>query len=196
MLGLLDMRNSSASLSEALQAMRRRMRHAFERIKFFSRQEEGVSAIEFAILTPFLVAAILALGLISVLIDHRIKMDQVLRAGAAIAISDPGAAAVAQRMREVALSKGYSSINTTPGTVPGVLHMQSVRSCFCPEAPNGNLGCNAICFNQRPVVVRYILEAGYRDPLTYRFNDIMRRIRLNFVIAYTDPFVRTQVVVR
>jgi len=194
--GLLDLRHPSASLSGTLPATRRRMRGTFERFISLSRQEEGVSAIEFAILTPLLIVAILSMGLISVLINHRIKMDQILRAGAAVAISDPGGTAVTQRMREVALSKGYSSINTTPGTVPGVLHMQSVRSCFCPEAPNGNLGCNAICFNQRPVVVRYILEAGYRDPLTYRFNDMMRRIGLNFVIAYTDPFVRAQVVVR
>jgi len=182
------------ALSKIFMDRRQRMRTVFGKRKSLFRHEGGSPAVEFALLSPLLAGGVLLLGLLSVQINHRIKMDHILRAGAAIAIDDPGDAAVTQRMRAVALSKGYSNIITQPGTLPGVLHMQSVRSCFCPEQPDGNVGCANICMNQRPTVVRYHLEAFYRDALTHRIVVALSRMRLG--IALVDPFLTAQVVVR
>ena len=182
------------ALSRAFIDRRQRMRSVFEKFKSLFRHEGGSLAVEFALLSPLLAGGVLLLGMLSVEVNHRIKMDQILRAGAAVAINDPGQVAVTQRMKEVALSKGYSAISTEPGTVAGVLHMQSVRSCFCPENPNGNVGCGNICANQRPTVVRYHLEVFYRDALTHRIIQAVSRIGLG--IGFVDPFLTAQVVVR
>jgi len=182
------------SLSRIFTDRRQRMRGMFGKFKSLFRHEGGSPAVEFALLSPLLAGGVLFLGMLSVDINHRIKMDHILRAGAAVAINDPGQNAVVQRMREVALSKGYSAISNQPGTVPGVLHMQSVRSCFCPEQPNGNVGCANICVNQRPTVVRYHLEAFYREPLIHRI--IIALSRIGLAIPFLDPFLTAQVVVR
>jgi Flp pilus assembly pilin Flp len=160
-------------------------------LKSFLRREEGASVLEFALLSPLAAGAILVLGLLILQIGHRIKMDQIVRAGAAIAITDPGQEAVLERMRAAALNKGY-----IPGPVagPDILVIQSVRTCFCP-GQNMDMNCDQICPGQRPTVARYTLSALFIDAWTMGVNNRLRALRFPQV-AFANPFVNTQVTVR
>ncbi len=174
-----------------LLAKRPRLKRALSRLKSILPHEEGVTAIEFALLSPLLVGAVLLIGLFGLQINHYIKLDQILRAGAALAITDPGDTVVLERMRAVALEKGYT-LRSKAG--PDALVLQSVRGCFCPGI-NGALGCDQICPGQRPTVVRYTLDAFHsQNSLVDAL--FMRLAKIGFGPVFYDPFVSTQVTVR
>lgn len=176
--------------------LQRWMRNASKAFMFRLRREEGVSAIEFALISPLLAAGILFLGLVGLQINHHIKIDQILRAGAVAAANDPGGSAVLQRMTEVASAKGYDAINVGEGgNTPGVLILTSARMCFCYTETEGT-NCGAVCPDQRPAVVQYRTTAVYREPLAARFLEALSQVIQGFGLEVDDISLRAQVMVR
>lgn len=195
MSGTLNAPGLSETSPRMFLGLRSRTRDASRALPFLFRCERGGSAIEFALLAPLLIGAVLVLGLLGIQINHRIKMDQIVRAGALLAVTDPGSAAIEQRMREVALAKGYENINTQGGSVPGVLHLQSPRSCFCLTTLNSVI-CGTECPDQRPAIVRYTPEAAYVEPLTFHLMIAMSRIIRGAGLGIAEPWLRLEVVIR
>lgn len=174
-----------------------RLRGADQRAVSLARHDGGASAIEFAFLAPLAAAGMLLLGLIGIQLEHYIKMDQILRAGAAFAIVDPGDSMVTQRMREIARLKGYDAVETEPGSVPGVLHVQGVRTCLCPSDLENMADCSMICPNQRPAIVRYRLVTTYREPISVQIQRSLARLGVRFVIhEIPDPSLAMEVMIR
>lgn len=58
------------------------------------RESRGVAAVEFAILAPVLVSALLLMADMGLAISQKMEMDSVLRTVAQISMTDPGLAAV------------------------------------------------------------------------------------------------------
>ncbi|WP_414472846.1 hypothetical protein [Microvirga sp. M2] len=196
MSGYLTVKNSATILQGVLTGARRRTRCTARRFTLLLGRQEGASVIEFALFSPLLAAGLLSLGLFGVQINNYIKMDQILRAGAAYAMTDPGNDAFIQRLEDIARSKGYTAVNTEEGNIPGVLHVQGGRNCFCP-GDETDLGCLLPCEGRRPAVVRYFLIADYREPIAYDFMQALIRISPDFAVrAMSDIELHRQVVVR
>ena len=100
------------------------------------RNEDGVSAVEFAIFAPFLffaAAATLDLGLAAY---QRMTMDRLLRGGAQAAMNDPGAAQV----RSVIQASAEADF------APGVEFTLTVeRYCACPVDTSVAVVCTNAC---------------------------------------------------
>ena len=63
---------------------------ALAHARAFLGRENGVSAVEFALLAPILVFAVLAMLDLGLALYERMTMDRLLRGGAQAAMSDPG----------------------------------------------------------------------------------------------------------
>jgi pilus assembly protein CpaE len=73
----------------------------------FRQRQDGVSAVEFALVAPVMIGALLGMVDIGMAINERMSIDHVVRAAAQVAISDPGAATVQQVLEDLSAGKGY-----------------------------------------------------------------------------------------
>lgn len=73
----------------------------------FRRRQDGVSAVEFALIAPVMIGALLGMVDVGMAIGERMSIDHVVRAAAQVAISDPGAATVQQVLEDLSAGKGY-----------------------------------------------------------------------------------------
>jgi Flp pilus assembly pilin Flp len=164
--------------------------------KSFARGEEGAIAVEFALLSPLLVIGLLYTGLYAVQVHRRLEIEQIVRAGAEIAVRDPGNQEVFQRMAEAALAKGYSvwsPWSDEPRQV-GDLSLVANRTCFCPGV-EGALDCRTICAGGRPTAVRYLVMAHQQlSALDDWFQHALGDLRMGS--AVTEIFVPRIVLVR
>ncbi|HUF57609.1 MAG TPA: TadE/TadG family type IV pilus assembly protein [Thermohalobaculum sp.] len=124
-------------------------------LRRFVRDEHGVSAIEFALLAPFLffaAAATLDLGLA---LYERMTMDRLLRGGAQAAMSDPGAAAV-RTVVEASAEDDFA---------PGVEFTLTVeRYCACPADTGVAVVCTNPCADGGAPGIFYRLEGAREYP--------------------------------
>lgn len=111
------------------------------------RDRRGAAAVEFALIAPILVFAVLSMADLGFAIHERAEIDQALRNGAELAQSDPGTAAVGALLAEVDPTSAFRAATTF-----GV-----DRFCACPEAPETEVGCFDDCENERPTEIFYRL---------------------------------------
>jgi pilus assembly protein CpaE len=78
------------------------------------RSEDGVAAVEFSLLAPILFFACLATIDLGMALGERMTIDHVLRAGANLAMADPGTAAV-QDALETTAKKNFTVTKVEPG---------------------------------------------------------------------------------
>lgn len=172
------------------------LRRAFRRFGYFSKHETGAAVLEFAFIAPVLVSFVAILGMIGIEVRDFIKVDQILTAGAAVAIGDPGDAAVVLRMRQVAVAHGYTIADSPVAPGDDRLMLQSARQCFCPNNPEPIADCTQICTDLRPSGVRYTLSAMLSSSLPYRLLSINNYFPALYPLFGAYPKMDKQVVVR
>ena len=122
------------------------------------RNEEGTSAVEFALLAPVLALGLVASADLGLAVYHKMSIDQALRAGAQTAIADPGAAAVLKTTQNT-ISKHFTVLSSSTPTVDGVSVSVS-RFCACPEKPAMEVVCSTPCVGDAPTFIYYLLAGG------------------------------------
>ena len=110
--------------------------------------EDGVSAVEFALITPVLFIALLSMVDVGFAIYERMTIDYVLRAGAQAAMNDPADGEVLAVLNDTAAK------NFAAGGVPAFTVEHPI--CECPE--NANVACSATCAGEAATSIFYRLE--------------------------------------
>lgn len=113
----------------------------------------GVSAIEFGLVAPMIFFGLLSLVDVGRAINERIALDGALRAGALVAMSDPGAAAVRSAVTVADSSRTTASERAT-------LALDVKRFCACPENTGVSLDCTVVCTGTTPTAIYYRLDGS------------------------------------
>lgn len=128
------------------------MVEAVRDFRSWGRCEAGVAAVEFALIAPMLIAAVLTMADLGFAIHERAEIDQALRNGAQQAVTDPGTDEVATVLNLVdATGAGR---DTTIFTVS--------RFCACAETPEIQTICSTTCAGDNPTSIFYSLT-GTRE---------------------------------
>lgn len=109
-------------------------------LRRISKEESGAAAIEFALVAPLFVIALLgAVDLAVAEYDH-MQMDHVVRAAAQVAQTDPGVTAVSTAAER--LAEGYFPAASLP-------QMTVNKFCACPDTPDAALvSCDTTCVSR------------------------------------------------
>jgi pilus assembly protein CpaE len=110
--------------------------------------EDGVSAVEFALIAPVLFIALLSMVDVGFAIYERMTIDYVLRAGAQAAMEDPAEGEV------LAVLNDTGAKNFVAGAVPSFTVEHPI--CECPE--NADVLCSATCDGGAATSIFYRLE--------------------------------------
>lgn len=108
----------------------------------------GSASVEFAIIAPVLVLAVLSTADIGLAIHEAFEIDQALRNGAEAALSDPG---------EVRVEAVLAAVENT-GAGQSSTTWSVDRYCACPDAPDTPTGCSTTCGGSRPTAIFYDIE--------------------------------------
>ncbi len=108
----------------------------------------GTAGLEFAIIAPVLILAVLSTADIGFAIHETFEIDQTLRNGAQAALSDPGEGQVEAVLSTISNNNGEQS--GTSWTVS--------RFCACPETITAQTSCSTTCNAQRPTSIFYEIE--------------------------------------
>ena len=115
---------------------------------------EGSASVEFAIIAPVLVLAVLSTADIGLAIHESFEVDQTLRNGAEAALRDLGEAGVKSILAAVD-EDGSGQANTT---------WSVKRYCACPETPGNQAACSTTCGGSQPTAIFYSLEGTRAYP--------------------------------
>lgn len=122
----------------------------FARLRRRRLGEDGVSAVEFALIAPVLFFALLSMVDVGFAINERMTIDYVLRAGAQAAMDDPG------KDQVLAVLNDTGAKNFAVGAVPTFTVEHPV--CECPE--NADVVCSATCDGGAATSIFYRLEGS------------------------------------
>lgn len=118
-------------------------------LKDFLVEEHGTASVEFALIAPVVVAAVLSVADIGFAIHERAEMDHALRNGAERAVSDPGVPYV-----ETIVNAVYKN-----GSGGSDVIFSVNRFCACPEASSVTTSCYELCSEDHPPSVYYKMTA-------------------------------------
>lgn len=108
----------------------------------------GSASIEFALIAPVLILAVLATADIGLAIHESFEVDQALRNGAEAAMRDPGKDRIEAILGAVD-ETGGGQLSTT---------WSVARYCACPGTPDTPTSCSTTCAGQRPTAIFYDLK--------------------------------------
>jgi len=123
-------------------------------------QQEGFSAIEFAVVSPILVIGFMSMVDIGFAAYQRMTMDHVLRSGVQSAMADQGVDRVRSTLTSSA-TQHFTVGATAVGGKPAV-SLSVTRWCSCPETPTTRTLCTTICPSRKPTLAFYSLSASGR----------------------------------
>ncbi|MGR3593970.1 MAG: TadE/TadG family type IV pilus assembly protein [Limimaricola soesokkakensis] len=134
------------------------------------RAEDGVSAIEFALLAPVLVVALLGTVDLGLALNERMAIDHVLRAGAQSATAGNDLATIDRVLRNTAKQNFTLAEPDTAGN-DTALALTISRLCTCPEQPKMAVTCSATCTGSAPTQIFYAFagKKTYSGNLLPRF---------------------------
>jgi pilus assembly protein CpaE len=115
--------------------------------------EDGVSAVEFALIAPVLFIALLAMVDVGFAIYERMTIDYVLRAGAQVAMNDPGKVKVLEVLNTTA-AENFSANGLPAFTVNEPDHPW----CECPENVGTYVACTTSCPGPVATSIYYNLQ--------------------------------------
>lgn len=121
------------------------------------RENDGVSATEFALLAPLLIFCILAMADLGLAISERMTIGHILRAGAQSATEDVGLARVDLLLRATAAKNMTVAAAAAAGTDTS-LALTVRRICACATQPSVELACSTTCAQNAPTQIYYILS--------------------------------------
>lgn len=123
----------------------------------FARDDAGVSAVEFALLAPMLVFALLATVDMGLALTERMTIGHILRAGAQGATEDVGITSVDRILRTTATKNMPVAAAGTTGD-DSSLALTVSRICSCPGQPSVAVACSATCTGSAPTQIFYALS--------------------------------------
>lgn len=121
------------------------------RVRRFAGSERGVSAVEFALIAPFLVFALLAMVDVAFAVNERMEIERLLRGGAQHAMSDPGEANV-RTVIEASAESGFAAGSAFTLTVQ--------RYCACPSDSDTAVTCSASCPDSDVTAIYYRMDGA------------------------------------
>lgn len=74
-----------------------------------ARKDDGVAAVEFALLAPVLISSLLLMADIALAVSQRMEMDSVLRTAAQLSMADPGLNPVQQALDALTTGAPYEA---------------------------------------------------------------------------------------
>lgn len=116
--------------------------------------EDGVSAVEFALITPVLFIALLSMVDVGFAIYERMTIDYVLRAGAQAAMDDPGKEKVLEVLTATA-AKNFSAANGLPAFK---VNESNHPWCECPENVGVYVACTTNCAGSTATSIYYNID--------------------------------------
>lgn len=119
----------------------------------FQRDQNGLAAVEFALVGPMVVFGLLAMADIGLAVRDRMALDHIVRVGAQSAAQDPGNASV------LGVLHAASAGSLTRGSSIAALSVGVVQECACPDEPEKMVACGTTCSGQQPTFVFYVLRA-------------------------------------
>jgi pilus assembly protein CpaE len=117
------------------------------------RDRTGASAVEIGLVAPMLVVGLLSMVDIGRAVNERIALENVLRAGARVAISDPGAEAVRNAI-------GVVESGQRAATARGALTFDAQRYCACTDDTATARDCDVTCAGALPTAIFYRLTSS------------------------------------
>jgi len=126
-----------------------------------ARGEDGFSAVEFAIVAPFLVIGLLSMVDIGLAVFQRMTMDHVVRSGVQSAMADQGTDKV-RRTLEASAAEHFTLGGVTPVGGKPPITLSVSRYCVCPETPTTQTACSTVCPSRKPTLAFYSLGATGR----------------------------------
>lgn len=133
--------------------------------------DRGVSAVEFALIAPMLVLALLAMTDLGMAISERMTIGHILRAGVQGATNDIGVSAIDQILRTTASQNMTIAAAGTQGE-DTKLALNVGTLCTCAENPNVAVTCSTTCVDRTATQIFYVLSAQktYSGLLLPRFS--------------------------
>ncbi len=135
---------------------RKCLRSALQRL---TRDQDGVSAIEFALLTPFLIFATMATADLGLALSERMTIGHILRAGAQTATSYSSIATVDRVLRTTASKNMQVATGVSPGDDTQLSVKVDIR-CTCATQPSVSVVCSTTCAGSNPTQVFYVMSAS------------------------------------
>lgn len=111
-------------------------------LKRLFRREDGVSAVEFSLLAPFLVIGGISTVDAGMAVYDKMMITQVLRAGAHSAISAESEAAMLTILEQTA-GDNFTLADDTPEI--GELSVDVISYCVCPSDMTTQVDCTTVC---------------------------------------------------
>lgn len=125
------------------------------------RSNDGISAVEFALVAPILFFSLLATADLGLALHQRMGIDHVLRAGAQSAMTDPGRHSVAELINSIA-ADSYTVSERCDDTVAETLDLCVDRYFACAEAPDVKIQPSTFCAGNRAPNIYYQLTGRMR----------------------------------
>lgn len=132
-------------------------RRPWSRVRRWMGADDGVSAVEFALLAPMLVFALLATVDLGFALAEHMTIDHVLRAGAQSATAAGNASSIDQVLR-------ITAANNFAVAAPGAagddssLALEVERLCSCAGQPDTAVDCSTTCPGEAPTQIFYALS--------------------------------------
>ncbi|MER0238395.1 TadE/TadG family type IV pilus assembly protein [Fulvimarina sp. MAC8] len=140
------------------------------------RETDGVAAVEFALVSPFFVFAFLAMVDAGLVLNEKLAVDQIMRSGAHIAMTDPGTQAVYDSIAATAASE-YTVVAAPQEATVDQISLAVTRFFACPESPDVSVAAGTTCAGSQPT------SAFYRAVATKPYDEILLRyFEVNSVI--------------
>ena len=121
-------------------------------LRRLARDRRGASAIEFSVIAPIIAAGLLSTVDLGRAINERISLDNLLRVGTRIAMTDPGAGVVRAAIGVADDSQSHSNDRSA-------LSLDVLRYCACPDDSASALPCSTTCAGSAPTAIFYRLTS-------------------------------------
>lgn len=123
------------------------------------RGDDGVSAVEFALIAPILFFGLVATADLGLALTQRMTIDNALRGGAQRAMLDPGVAAVRDVLASTA-AKNFIVSSACGAATGDELDVCVERYFACPEAPDLAVSSSTFCAGSLAPDIYYRLSAA------------------------------------
>jgi pilus assembly protein CpaE len=131
-------------------------------LKDLVKSEKGSAAAEFSMFLPIFVFGGLAMGDVGLALHQRMSLDHVVRAGAQVAMADPGEDKVLSALQLTA-SRNFTleaDVNNNISTAGDPVSLNVTRYCSCPDDRSLPVSCSSVCSATTPPFVFYRMSAA------------------------------------
>jgi pilus assembly protein CpaE len=134
-------------------------------VRDWRKREDGASTVEFSLYVPVILFGCLTMGDIGLAVQQRMTLDQVVRAGAQVAMDDPGEEQVLTAM-QLSASQNFSlGSDDEDGEgqeqiVNDPVSVDVARYCSCPDDRSAPVSCSTPCFEMTVPFVFYRMSVA------------------------------------